>query len=103
MGEWVKIAKKNDLAPGSSKHIELEDKGICVALSNVDGKYYAIDSVCPHMGGPLGEGEMDGNMVVCPWHGWPFDVVTGNCAIRPGLKQKVFTLKIEGEEIFVEL
>ncbi len=103
MGNFVKVSKKFDLPPGACKHIELEGKGIAIALYNVDGKFYAIDGTCSHMGGPLGEGDLDGNVVTCPWHGWQFDVVTGNCVIRPGTKQTTYSVKTEGDDILVEL
>ncbi len=103
MPNFVKVAKKSDLPQGACKHVELEDKGISIALYNVNGNLYAMNGTCPHMGGPLGEGDLDGNVVTCPWHGWQFDVTTGNCVIRPGLKQTAYPVKAEGGDILVDL
>ena len=56
------------------------------ALFNVDGGFYAINDVCGHRGGPLGEGELDGKTVICPWHGWRWDVTTGANVNNPAVK-----------------
>ena len=53
---------------------ELQLDGKVIALANVGGKLYAINNVCLHRGGPLGEGELGGQVVTCPWHGWQYDV-----------------------------
>lgn len=103
MASFVKVAKKSDIPAGTSKQVELEDKGIAIAVYNVNGSYYALDGICPHMGGPLGEGDLDGNVVTCPWHGWQFDVATGNCVVRPGVKQTTYQVKAEGDDILVSL
>ena len=55
----------------------MEVNGIWIALFNVDGTFYAMDNSCPHAGGPLGEGKVNGGIVECPWHGWRFDIRTG--------------------------
>ncbi|MBI2461390.1 MAG: Rieske 2Fe-2S domain-containing protein, partial [Candidatus Rokubacteria bacterium] len=75
MGKLAKVAEIADLAPGQGRVVEVEGKAI--ALFNVDGAFYAIDNTCLHRGGPLGEGELDGAVVTCPWHGWCYDVTTG--------------------------
>ena len=74
---FVKVATRGELAPGQGKLIVAHDKPM--ALFNVNGEFYAINFVCPHMGGPLGDGKLigGGEVVACPWHGWTFDVRTG--------------------------
>lgn len=72
MPEYVKVAETKDLPPGES--IVVEHAGERVALFNVDGRYYAISECCPHAGGPLSEGYVSGTTVMCPWHGWTFDL-----------------------------
>lgn len=64
--------KKNDLQEGKLVKVEINDKSI--VLSKVNGKFYAMDSVCSHMGGPLEEGELEGNTLICPWHQGKFDI-----------------------------
>ena len=73
------MAEVGDLQPGECKTVAVGEREL--ALFNVGGKFYATDNVCPHRGGPLGEGTLDGNVVTCPWHGWRFDVCTGPIAI----------------------
>ena len=64
MGEFIKVAKADEIAPGRAKCVELNDREI--ALFNVDGSFYAIDNTCTHVGGPLSEGELAGTHVTCP-------------------------------------
>lgn len=101
----IKVCKVNELPPGQSKCIKTNDKEI--AVFNVKGKYYAIDNVCIHAGGPLNDGFLDPEkcQITCPWHGWGYDLATGKCVTHP--KQDVFiktyTVKIQSDEIFVEV
>ena len=78
----VEIQVPSGLRPGQSRCVELED-GRPIALFNVDGEIFALDNTCPHAGGPLGEGSLDGEVVSCPWHGWKFNVKTGDCLKNP--------------------
>lgn len=80
--KYVDVANTQDLKPGQSLCIELEG-GQPIALFNVDGEIYALDNTCPHAGGPLGEGPLEGDIVSCPWHGWKFNVRTGNRLKNP--------------------
>jgi len=98
---FIKVASKNEIEPGSSKVIEVQ--GQAIALFNVDGQFYAIDNTCAHRGGPLGEGMVEGTDVICPWHAWEYDVTTGECKTNPGVTQKKFNVKVEGEDILVEI
>src|SRR5690349_4369608 len=75
MPGFVKMATLEELPPGGSK--EVEHDGRIYALFNVAGRISAIDGICPHQGGPLAEGALEGADVTCPWHGWQFDVKTG--------------------------
>ena len=77
MAKTVKVAQTSDLAPGTSKVVQAD--GHSIGLFNVEGTFYAIDNTCTHRGGPLGEGELSGETVECPWHGAHFNVKTG-CA-----------------------
>ncbi len=76
-------------------------KMICVA--NVNGEYSAVDNVCLHRGGPLGEGEVENGKVVCPWHGWQWDPKTGEAVQDPKLKLAVYPLKIEDGDVLIEI
>ena len=74
-----------------------------VALFNVEGTFYALDGVCPHAGGPLGEGTLRGTTVTCPWHGWQFDVASGQNCLNHRMTHKSFAVKVEGDDVLVEL
>ena len=101
MAQWHRIASVGDVPPGSAR--ELTAGGRVVALFNVGGPLYALDGVCPHAGGPLGEGDLAGAIVTCPWHGWQFDVTTGRHCLNPRIEHTKFPLKIEGNDVYVEL
>jgi nitrite reductase/ring-hydroxylating ferredoxin subunit len=74
-----------------------------IALFHVDGRFYALDGICPHAGGPLGEGTLCGGIVTCPWHGWQFDVTTGRHASNARLQHAAFGVKVEGNDVYVEI
>ena len=101
MGTRAKIAEKSELGPGECKVVEVEGKTL--ALFNVDGTFYATDNTCLHRGGPLGEGELDGVVVTCPWHGWRYDVSTGANVNNPAVRVACFRVKVEEASIFVEV
>jgi nitrite reductase (NADH) small subunit len=96
---FVKMATLAELPPGSSK--EVEHEGRIYALFNVDGIISAIDGICPHQGGPLADGVVEGTIVTCPWHGWQFDVRTGKTPLGSRLKQAVYEVRIEGQDVLV--
>ena len=73
------------------------------ALCNVEGEVRALFGVCPHNGGPLGQGALDGSLVTCPWHAWQFDSATGACTFGDELRVRVFPVRIEAGEILVDL
>ncbi len=99
MPGFVKMANLGELPPGRSK--EVEHDGRIYAIFNVEGIISAIDGICPHQGGPLADGPVHGTVVTCPWHGWPFDVRTGETSINRRLKQPVYEVKIEGDDVLV--
>lgn len=101
MGTLTRVAEKSDLDSGQGKVLEVAGK--VLALFNVDGTFYALDNSCLHRGGPLGEGELDGTTVTCPWHGWRWDVTSGANTNNPGVKVACFPVKVEGTSVFVEL
>ena len=102
MGELISVAKLSDMAPGTCR--QLDAAGRAVAVFNVDGTIYAVGGTCTHRGGPLGEGELDGTIVTCPWHDAQFDVTTGQ-VVGPPAEEGVpaYTVVVEGEDIKVDL
>lgn len=97
----TKIATVNELAPGQGKPITVNGK--LLALFNVNGQFFALENTCPHAGGPLGEGMLEQNTVVCPWHGWEFDVTSGDCVVPGGFQLKKYQVEVKGEEVWVEV
>lgn len=101
MGTWHYVAKLSQLSPGECMSVEAGRHG--VALFNVGGRIYALNNTCPHAGGPLGEGLLDGQIVECPWHGWRYDVTTGERPENPVFKVACYKVEIEGDDIKVLL
>ncbi len=98
---WTKVGKASDIDEGKSQIANTNNKEI--ALFKIEGKIYAIENTCPHRGGPLVEGYLEGLELTCPWHAWVFDVKTGICQTMPDTKQPTFKVKIENDEILVEI
>ena len=98
---FVKAAKVEELGPGNAKVIE--DGGKTLALCNVGGEFYALDNTCLHRGGPIGEGSIDGTTVTCPWHGWQYDITTGQATMNPDAKLARYETKIEGDDVLVSV
>ncbi len=74
-----------------------------MVICNVGGQLHAMDGRCPHRDGPLGQGALHGTMVVCPWHAWEFDCVTGQNDYQPDLKQAKYDVRVEGDDVLVEI
>ncbi|MDH4237770.1 MAG: Rieske (2Fe-2S) protein [Nitrospira sp.] len=101
MAEYVRVAGTFDVQPGHGVVAEVNGKAL--AVFNVDGVFHVIDNACAHRGGPLGEGEVQGSVVTCPWHGWQFNVATGACENNPSGKVEVYQVKVEGNDVKVLL
>jgi NAD(P)H-dependent nitrite reductase small subunit len=101
MAKTVKVAKHGELKDGEAKAVEVDSTRI--ALFYVGGKYYALADTCPHRGGPLSEGLVEGQHVRCPWHKWEFDLATGACLTDPEVQQPRYDVRVEGEDVIVEL
>jgi 3-phenylpropionate/trans-cinnamate dioxygenase ferredoxin subunit len=102
LGDLIEVARIGEIAPGEGKLVEADGKEI--ALFNCDGEYYAIDNDCTHVGGPLCEGELDGDTVTCPWHGAEFNIRTGE-VLAPPAEENVNSYKVhvEGDVIKIEI
>lgn len=99
---FTKLTTQSELpGDGEAKEFEIGDKVICVA--NVNGTISAIDNVCLHMGGPLGQGFVDGEKIVCPWHGWEYDLKSGQLADDPKSKLAVYPVKIENGDVMIDI
>ena len=96
-----KACDVGDAAPGSGVVVQVQGKQI--ALFNAGGTFHAIDNACPHRGGQLAKGVLEGNVVSCPLHRWKFDVTSGICKTRPGVKTTSYSVTIQGNAVMVAL
>ena len=101
MSEKIKVAAVSDILPG--ERLVVEAAGKQIAIFNVNGKLVACDNVCLHRGGPLGEGDIEELIVTCPWHGWQYDLATGECLMNPKAKISLYPVTVEGEAVCVEV
>lgn len=102
MADLVAVAKADDIPSGHVRVYEVGDRRI--ALCNVDGTFYAIDDVCTHDGGPLGQGELEGDQIECPRHGARFDVRTGRALTMPAVRPVgIYPVQVRGNEVIVSL
>ena len=97
---FVKVGSLAALPSGSPRQVFAE--GQTIALCRVGDVVYAVDGICPHNGGPLGHGALHGTTLVCPYHAWEFDCVTGEYDRNPEVRLRRFEVKVEGGEIYVD-
>ncbi len=102
MSRLIKAADKEELKPGEMKVVEHGEERIL--LVNVSDSFYAVSEVCTHSDAPLSEGFLEGEEIECPWHVSRFNLKTGEATEPPAVEPlKVYTVKVEGEDIFIEL
>jgi len=101
MADFISVLALAELPPG--KAAEVTVAGQALALFNVGGTVHALANRCPHRGGPLGQGFLDGQQVSCPWHNWTFDVTTGENVASAELKVPRFEVKVESGQVYVKL
>ncbi|MCS7023938.1 MAG: Rieske (2Fe-2S) protein [Bryobacteraceae bacterium] len=94
-------AKLHDIPPGALRDVRIQ--GVPVALANVEGKLFAVEGTCPHRGAPLGQGALHGATLVCPWHAWAFDCVTGEHDYNPAICLKRYEVMVENGEVFINI
>jgi nitrite reductase/ring-hydroxylating ferredoxin subunit len=101
MSKRTKLMDIGDLADGSGTVVSVG--GVEVAVFRLGGSFHATENKCLHRGGPLGEGELRGKTVVCPWHGWRYDVTTGSLEVIPTLKVATYKTEVQGDEVYIEM
>jgi nitrite reductase/ring-hydroxylating ferredoxin subunit len=97
----VKLADVAEISPGTGRVVAA--RGRVLALFHVEGRFFAIDNSCPHRGGPLGEGVLEGRVVTCPWHGWEFDVTTGAGTRNPAACVRSVPVEIRDGAVYAFL
>jgi nitrite reductase/ring-hydroxylating ferredoxin subunit len=99
---FVRVADVDDIAVGQGMLIEVN--GLAVAVFNAGGgRFHATSALCPHEDGPLAEGWLEGDVVVCPWHGFDFDLATGECRVNDGLHISVYAVRIVGRDVEIDV
>jgi nitrite reductase (NADH) small subunit len=98
---FTKVAAIENLPAGSLFEARVGED--TYAVCNVDGEVYAYDGVCPHAGGPLGQGALHGETLVCPWHAWEFNCRTGASDLDESLKLEKFPVKIENGDVLIDV
>ena len=96
-----KVASLAVLPPGTLIQVEAGEE--TVALCNAGGEIHALDGICPHAGGPIGQGALHGTTLVCPWHAWEYDCVTGVHDRNPNVRLAKFAVRVVGDDILVDL
>jgi len=99
---FTRLTAQSELPlPNEAREFACATKPVCIA--NVNGTYTAMDGICLHRGGPLGQGVIQGGKVVCPWHGWEWDPQTGAASQNPSMKIAIYPLKIENGDVLIEI
>ena len=101
-GSWTRAGSMSDIEPGGAKAVQLGDEGRSVALFNVEGKIYATDNQCPHMGYPLTRGVVRNGILTCDWHGRRFDLAGGGCFNNLCDDLEVFPVEVRDGEIWIQ-
>ena len=99
MQDYQRVCRIRDIPPGTSKVFTVRERPI--AVFNVEGRFYAIYNVCPHEGGPLGEGHVKGCVVTCPWHDLAFDLRNGQGTDGGGYCVGSYDVRVEDDEVFI--
>jgi 3-phenylpropionate/trans-cinnamate dioxygenase ferredoxin component len=98
---YVKVAQASDIPPGAKLIVEAD--GVEIVVVNVKGEFYAVEDVCTHDGGPLGEGKLDGCELICPRHGARFDVRTGAATRMPAIEPvPTYEVRVQDGDVLVE-
>ena len=101
MSEFVRVARTKDIPNGEGRLFEVGGRRL--AGFNVRGRFHAIDNACAHQQGPLADGDLDGCVVTCPWHGWTYDVTNGQSPDDPDAHVEHFETKVVKGEVMVAL
>jgi nitrite reductase/ring-hydroxylating ferredoxin subunit len=99
MAQFSRLASVAELPPGSVRELTLDGRKL--AVCNVGGELRAIGGSCAHRGGPLGQGVLQDDLLICPWHAWGFDTRTGASDVNPEIKVPTYECRVEAGELLV--
>jgi len=95
------VARVHEVPPGSIAEVIVD--GRALALCNVGGSFHAVSATCPHAGGPLADGTLDGATLTCPLHGWSYDVRDGRCFVDAATRLPTREVTVVGDAVFVRV
>jgi nitrite reductase/ring-hydroxylating ferredoxin subunit len=99
---FVPVARASEIPVGQGTFVD--HHGIAVAVFNAGGgRFHATGAICPHEDGPLSEGWLEAGAVICPWHGFDFDLDTGLCRVEPDLSVPVYAVRVRDDQVEVDL
>lgn len=98
---FQRAAKQEEVPEGSVREVRLGEHTI--ALANVGGNLYALNNLCLHRGGPLGQGELKGGILTCPWHGWQYQVSSGRVTFNPEMCIATYPVELRDGEVWVDV
>lgn len=101
MPQWIQAIRVADCPPGEGREVLAGQR--IIAVYNVEGAFHALDGICAHQGGPLGKGRLCNGVVTCPWHGWQYDVRTGQHQTSQSVRQPVLPARIEDGWVWVDV
>lgn len=96
---FVRLASAAEIPPGSARAYAVGRYE--VALFNAGGRFYALENSCPHQGGPIADGWLEGTEITCPWHGWCFDVRDGKMTLGDFARIARFAVDVRGQDVYV--
>ncbi len=120
----IVVGKAGEIPVGGRKIVVPFRGRAGIGIFNIDGEFYALRNICPHKRGPLCTGEVagrssshappsvtdgfvdyerDGEILRCPWHGWPFDIATGECLVEPAMRVRAYPVLVDGEDLIVDV
>ena len=102
MPQQITLGCLDDFPIGEGREITAEGRIFAVFRLDED-QFQVIDGICPHAGGPLAKGHLQDNIVTCPWHGWQFDVQTGQHCLTPQIRNSCFPASIDENQLKIEL
>lgn len=101
MATWHRVGKVEEYPVASAHELVVADR--IVALFHLENGFFALDGICPHQGGPLGKGRLSGCTVTCPWHGFQFDITSGQHLASASLQHPTYPVKVEEGEVWIEV
>lgn len=102
MAEWTKLGELAEM-PAEGQLREVTAGGATLCVARIGGALHALDNVCPHRGAPLAEGVVEDGRVICPWHGWSFDPVTGAEWLNPRECVRIYPVRVNGTVVECEV